>query len=57
MSPKSEIHDGKYYGQITYEKGFKTKEEAERWVQDQDARLTLAAEVDTISTAIWEPAS
>lgn len=60
MTPKtrkSEINDGKYYAQITIEKGFKTKAAAERWAQALDTRFTAEAEVDSISTSIWEPAT
>lgn len=48
---------GPYFGQVTYERGFKTKAEAERWLQGEDTKLTLAAEVDSISTSLWEPAT
>ena len=51
------MDDKPFYGQVIVEKGFRTREEAVRWVQEQDTRLTLAAEVDTIETHIWEPGS
>ena len=46
-----------YVAQVTYEKAFSSKSAAERWAQQQDTKLTLEAEADSISTSIWEPAS
>lgn len=46
-----------YIAQVTVEKAFRTKAEAERWAQQQDTKLTLEAEVDSISRSIWEPGS
>jgi hypothetical protein len=52
---KADTLDRKYVVQVTVEKGFDTKLEAERWAMVQDTRHTLEAEVDAISTSIWEP--
>lgn len=53
--PKSEINDGQYYGQITYEKAFKSKDAAANWVRREIDRLEQERKVDSISHSIWEP--
>jgi hypothetical protein len=57
MQPSKEGTRKEYVAQVTVEKAFRTKAEAERWAQQQDTKLTLEAEVDSISRSIWEPGS
>lgn len=49
--------DGWYYGQVTYEKGFKSKADAEAWTREQTKKLEIEGKADSISTSIWEPTS
>lgn len=46
-----------YVVQVITEKGFATKEAAQRYMWEQDNQLTKDRKVDAFETHLWEPAS